>query len=202
VDVEVIHEANPRQAESAERVEITVRGKGPVLRAEAAAGDRYSAFDLALSKLLEQARRVHDRRKSHHKAGRRAFEAAALPAIDLPESTPVAPIPPQRLAQPADWTSNLDLSDRPVEAADAVVTKVDSRTSEIKLGDSPIVIREKLHTAVPMSVEDAIYEMEMVGHPFFLFVDSDCGLPSVLYHRRGWTYGVIRLESVAAAPAE
>lgn len=61
-------------------------------------------------------------------------------------------------------------------------------------GDGPLVVREKLHRAKPMTLDQALYEMELVGHDFFLFVDVDRTMPSVIYRRRGYDYGVIRLE--------
>ncbi len=44
-----------------------------------------------------------------------------------------------------------------------------------------------------MTVDQALYQMELVGHDFYLFHDADCGQPSVVYRRRGFDYGVIRL---------
>lgn len=168
VDVEVTHEKNPRQAEVSERVELTVRGKGPVIRAEACADDPYAALDAATTKLLERLRRARDRRKDHHKD-------TPLAPVDV---RPPAPAPPPE----------------PVSApGDAV---------ESTWGDSPVVIREKLHEAHPMTLDDALYEMEMVGHDFYLFIDAETALPSVAYRRRGWSYGVIRLDAPVAATAE
>jgi hypothetical protein len=63
------------------------------------------------------------------------------------------------------------------------------------LGDSPVVIREKVHQAHPMTVDDALYEMEMVGHDFYLFIDAETAQPSVAYRRHGWSYGVIKLDT-------
>jgi hypothetical protein len=60
-------------------------------------------------------------------------------------------------------------------------------------GDGPLVVREKLHPAEPMTIDQALLEMELVGHDFFLFHDRDCDLFSVVYRRRGYDYGVIRL---------
>ncbi len=72
---------------------------------------------------------------------------------------------------------------------------------EIPLGDSPVMIREKVHHASPMTVDDALYEMELVGHDFFLFVDAETAQPAVAYRRHGWSYGVIKLDTpVAGAP--
>lgn len=165
IDVEVTHESNPRQAAAAERVELTVVGKGPVIRAEACADDRYGAFDLAIDKLTERLRRARDRRKNHR--GRSPVPAGALPVPAEPEPEPQ------------------DLAPEPSE--DGVV--------ETTLGDSPVVIREKVHLAQPMTIDDALYEMELVGHDFFLFVDAETAQPSVAYRRRGWSYGVIKLDA-------
>ena len=88
VEVEVTHERNPRQADTAERVEITVVSKGPVIRAEASSSDRFAAFDIAMGKLTERLRRARDRKKDH-----RRYTVAA-PSEDLqaaPVLTPGAP---------------------------------------------------------------------------------------------------------------
>lgn len=174
VDVEVTHEKNPRLSEICERVELTVRGKGPVIRAEAMADDPYAALDIAMTKLMERLRRARDRRKDHR-------------------GTPLTPVE-VRAAE----------AEQPVELADTEsdVTVTADGVIEKTLGDSPIVIREKLHTAQPMTLDDALYEMEMVGHDFFLFVDAETSLPSVAYRRRGWSYGVIRLDSPVAVSAQ
>ncbi len=162
-DVELSHERNPRQSQNCERVEITVRGKGPVIRAEATAEDPAAALDLAFGKLLERLRRSGDRRKVHHgrqtpPSVRVAPGAPALPSIEDLDGTPD--------------------------------------------GTSPVVIRAKDHDAVPMTLDQALYEMELVGHDFYLFVDAETGRPSVVYRRRGWNYGVIRLKLGERAPGQ
>ena len=167
VDVEVTHEKNPRLSEICERVELTVRGKGPVIRAEAMADDPYAALDIAMTKLMERLRRARDRRKDHR--------GAPLTPVEV------------RAAEAAEASGDGEAAPDVTVTADGAIEKV--------LGDSPIVIREKLHTAQPMTLDDALYEMEMVGHDFFLFVDAETSLPSVAYRRRGWSYGVIRLDS-------
>ena len=167
VDVELTHERNPRQSDASERVELTVRGKGPVVRAEAAADDAFAALDLANTKLLERLRRSRDRRKDHRR-------------IEAPAGAGVADVPVEE-----------SVPEKPTPVAGDVV--------EQSWGDSPVVIREKVHRAQPMSIDDALYEMEMVGHDFFLFIDAATALPSVAYRRRGWSYGVIRLDAPVAA---
>jgi ribosomal subunit interface protein len=61
-------------------------------------------------------------------------------------------------------------------------------------GDGPPVVREKLHAARPMTLDQALYEMELVGHDFYLFVEKDSHRPAVVYRRRGYDYGVISLD--------
>lgn len=166
-DVELSHEKNPRQAQTCEKVEITVRGKGPVIRAEASAEDPAAALDLAFGKLLERLRRHRDRRKVHH--GRQTPRSVRVTTVD-----PAAPVP--EVAATVDGPE-----------PEALEPGTD------RDGASPIVIRVKEHDATPMSLEQALYEMELVGHDFYLFVDAEHGRPSVVYRRRGWNYGVIRL---------
>ena len=91
----------------------------------------------------------------------------------------------------------------PEEAAVGVpAPHVPGDVTETMLGDSPVVIREKVHAAKPMTVDDALYEMELVGHDFYLFIDIETAQPSVAYRRRGWSYGVIKLDSPVALPGD
>ncbi|WP_067487155.1 ribosome hibernation-promoting factor, HPF/YfiA family [Actinomadura hibisca] len=186
VDVEVSEERNPRLADQRERVEITIRGRGPVVRAEAAADDRYGALDLALDKLESRLRRDADRRKPHHgsrnNAKLAAMEAAPLPAFGAAVAT---------VAEPDTRT---DPDTDAAAAADEATSDLDGNLVPIPMdGDGPVVVREKFHKAEPMGIEQALFEMELVGHDFFLFRDKANGSPSVVYRRRGWDYGVIRL---------
>ena len=175
VDVEVTHENNPRLADRSERVELTVRAKGPVVRAEASASDRYAALDLATTKLLERLRRARDRRKTHR---RRPAQRPIPEPLDLVGEQPAPEEDVSETPQP------------PTEPGVAV---------EAQLGDSPVVIRQKVHATEPMTVDQALAEMELVGHPFYLFIDSETQQPCVVYNRRGWTYGVIRLDYTATS---
>jgi ribosomal subunit interface protein len=181
VDVEVTEERNPRQAGQRERVELTIRSKGPVIRAEAAADDRYGALDVALEKLDTRMRRNADRRKIHH--GTRT--PAKYSGI---ESMP-APLEPSPLTENEPSVRAAEPEPAPFERPD-----LDEKLVPIPMdGDGPIVVREKAHKAEPMDIQQALYEMELVGHDFFLFRDKESGQPSVVYRRRGWDYGVIRL---------
>ncbi|QTX05228.1 ribosome hibernation-promoting factor, HPF/YfiA family [Agromyces archimandritae] len=165
-----------------DRVELTLVGKGPVVRAEADGADKYGAFDVALGRLMERIRRAKDRRKIHRGGSRR----------------------PTSLRQAADD----GFAEAGVRAADAeVLERV--RTGAVPVVDaagsaaedeeySPVVIRWKVFASTPMTVDDALYFMELVGHDFYLFVDQETGRPSVVYRRKGWDYGVIGLDGAAA----
>ena len=165
LDVEVSKERNPRLADRCERVEITCRTRGPVIRAEAAADDPYAALDLAYTKLEARMRRSADRRRVHH--GARTPTSVAAATATLPQE-----------------------SNGPAAGGTTVMNGADSPDV---VGDGPFVVREKTHEAQPMSLDQALYEMELVGHDFYLFVDADQHLPSVVYRRRGYDYGVIHL---------
>lgn len=175
VDVELTHERNPRQADTAERIELTVYGKGPIIRAEAESGDRYAAVDIAAGKLFERLRRLRDRAKDH----RRRYSHEMDEVEFLEEPAPVE----ETIEEAA-----------PLKLRSAEDLKV-GEVREEQLGDTPILVRQKVHEAEPMTVDEALNQMEMVGHPFFLFIDKETKQPCVVYHRHGWTYGVLRLNT-------
>ena len=177
VEVEVTHERNPRQADTAERVEITVVSKGPIIRAEASSSDRFAAFDIAMGKLTERLRRARDRKQDHHRR-----HTVAAPNEDLQ----AAPGVEEALVP--------DTGDAPIEDSPSAPTEPGVAV-EAQLGDSPVIVRQKLHEARPMTVDEALYQMELVGHPFYLFIEKSSKQPCAVYHRHGWTYGVIRLDA-------
>jgi len=187
IDVEVSKERNPRQSDRRERVELTIRSRGPAIRAEAAADDRYTALDLAFAKLENRLRRASDRRKIN-KTDNETLRSPALVAGEAPP--PPLPPPPLNghgVARPR--TSEQDDQDDRFDGAEP-----DSPMVPIQMeGDGPLVLREKVHASRPMTIDQALLEMELVGHDFFLFHDSECDRFSVVYRRRGYDYGVIRL---------
>jgi ribosomal subunit interface protein len=224
IDVELSHERNPRQSSQCERVEITVRDKGPVIRAEACAEDPFAALDLAFGKLLERLRRMGDRKKVHH--GRHApvsvRGAGLLPASEsmghgvavaatvagagvglaVAERMPLNGNHPHdgqlrddhvHDSQAAPRRSGTAVADPAFDELADLADRADLPAGAEDLADSPVVIRTKEHAATPMTIDQALYEMELVGHDFYLFVDAACGKPCVVYRRRGWNYGVIRL---------
>jgi ribosomal subunit interface protein len=165
VQVEVENERNPRQSDRAVRVELTAFSKGPVIRAEAAAADKMGALDVALDRMAAQMRRAADRRRVHR--GRHTPLSVGEALATAPDSE-----------QPAEDDAVVERQVGPISVT----------------GDGPLVVREKTHEASPMTLDQALYEMELVGHDFYLFVDKENDRPAVVYRRRGYDYGVISLE--------
>ncbi|MER7442223.1 ribosome hibernation-promoting factor, HPF/YfiA family [Micromonospora avicenniae] len=175
VDVELFHERNPRQSDHCQRVEITCVSRGPVIRAEACTNDFYSALDAAIAKLETRLRRAADRRRVHR--GRHAPLSVAAATADLPVT--------DLGADPLGAFSDNG------RAATAVAERVET---EEEYDDQPWhIAREKVHPAEPMTVDDALFQMELVGHDFYLFLDKESGRPSVVYRRRAYDYGIISL---------
>jgi len=176
LDVELSKERNPRLADRSVRIELTCRTRGPVVRAEASADDTYAALDLACGRLEQRLRRTADRRRVHH--GSRTPVSLAAATARMPDESDVG----ARGDEDADAL-----------AAGASADGADGSGPVHVEGEGPLVVREKTHAAEPMTLEQALYEMELVGHDFYLFVDRDSAQPSVVYRRRGYDYGVIRL---------
>ncbi|MGO1977937.1 ribosome hibernation-promoting factor, HPF/YfiA family [Brachybacterium tyrofermentans] len=189
VDVEISQEKNPRQAELSDRVELTVHDNGSIVRSEARADDLYGALDIAYGKLLERLRRARDRRKDRHRGRGRSHQASGDSVRTLPADQDLPATLPETPSEPDD--AQTSQNSRAAETAEEpVVTEQD-----LAQAGSPVVIREKKHSAKPMSIDDALYQMELVGHDFFLFVDAESGHPKVVYRRKGWNYGVIELDA-------
>lgn len=161
VEVQVSTHGARRQPEQSAQVEITLHGRGPVVRAEASADDKTVAFDRAFDRLMAQLRRASDRRKTH-----RGLRGQVLSPEDL---------------APIDYEAPSAPEVRNVAGLEVV-------------GDGPLVVREKHFGAVPLTLAQALDEMELVGHDFFIYVDADTGAPSAVYRRRAYDYGVIHLD--------
>lgn len=167
VEVQVSAYTSRRQPDQSTKVEITLRGRGPVVRAEAFADDKTVAFDHAMDRLKAQLRRAADRRKNHR--GLRDANVASgaeQPALaEVEESRPEI----RKIA-------GLEVT-----------------------GDGPLVVREKFFDAVPLTLAQALDEMELVGHDFFIYVDAETGTPSAVYRRKAYDYGVLHLNLEPAA---
>ncbi|MBR21529.1 MAG: ribosomal subunit interface protein [Leifsonia sp.] len=178
------HEKLGRTGHSGDdRVEMTLIGPGPVVRAEASGSDKYVAFDVVIDKLLERLRRAKDKKKVHRGKHR---------PVSLREAT-------------ADGFSVVDITPADPETIEKVATgaipTVSEEPAEGEEEYSPVVIRTKVFPSTSMTVDEAVDHMELVGHDFFLFIDAETDRPSVVYRRTGWNYGVIGLETEPAAEA-
>jgi ribosomal subunit interface protein len=192
IDVELFHEPNRRQVQTCQRVEITCKSRGPVIRSEACAADFYSALDVAITKLENRLRRAADRRRVHH--GRRTPVSVAAATANGAEPIDDYPAPGPGITTahvPADAFDPFAVALATAGVGTAVLDDPEAEQI-VPLGPGRIV-RKKEHQAKPMSVEEALFEMELVGHDFYLFNDVDTGRPSVVYRRRGYDYGVICL---------
>ncbi len=178
IDVELHHEKNPRQVDECQHVEITAVSRGPVVRSEARAGDFYAALDTAVGKLERRMAKAADRRRVHHGRHRPTRVADAAGRIDA--------APAEAFGQPGDIATVAEAGDDALY--DAPPTDEPGR-----------IVRRKRHVGTPMTSDQALHEMELVGHDFYLFADAETGLPSVVYRRKGFAYGVITLEPRASA---
>lgn len=181
LEVKVTHQSHRNGRMEDDVVELTVIGKGPVVRAEACAGDKFAALDIALDKLAEQLRRAKDKRvtgRLHPRGAHYEKESGVLQGIDV---EPAA----------ADVIHAVATGEVPIVADDDAEEEY-----------SPVVIRTKTFAPEWMTVEEAVDRMELVGHDFFLFIDARTDHPSVVYRRRGWDYGVISLTASAPPEAE
>jgi len=151
------------------RCEITLRGKGPVIRGIGIADDKMLAFEGALKKLDTQLRKAADRRKSRR--GLRSTDLGSVPLLPVESLRPTPPAEPEPPAVKVSTVAGVEV-----------------------VGDGPLVVREKVFQATPLTLAQALDEMELVGHDFFLYVDAETGKPSVAYRRKAYNYGVIHLD--------
>jgi ribosomal subunit interface protein len=198
VDVELFHEKNPRQSERCQRVEITCVSRGPLVRAEACSGDFYSALDAAITKLDARLRRSADRRRVHR--GRRA-------PMSVSAATSGLAVASEETVDETLAAGRRELVD--AFAGTAAINGFDGRrVGNTSNGSAPAlseedddqpwhIVRMKEHPTEAMTVEDALFQMELVGHDFYLFMDKDSGRPSVVYRRHAYDYGVITLANAA-----
>lgn len=180
-EVKVSRHHETKGSSGDDRVELTLIGPGPLVRAESAGSDKYVAFDLAIAKLIERIRQSKDRRKVHRGQHRPvSLREASADGFSIVDITPVSP----------DVLAAVATGEIPVQ-------RVEAEEEDY----SPVVIRRKVFPSTHMTVEEALDHMELVGHDFFLFIDAGTDRPSVVYRRKGWDYGVIALEEEQEVPA-
>lgn len=176
LEIKASRHNDAKGANGGDRVELTLIGKGPIVRAEASGSDKYAAFDVALGRLLERVRRAKDRKKVHRGQHRpTSLQEAAVGGFS---SVALHPAEGETIERVRTGTITLEEP----QAAEAEEQPY-----------CPVVIRKKVFASAEMTVEDAVDYMELVGHDFYLFIEAGTQRPSVVYRRKGWDYGVIGL---------
>ena len=170
-DVILLHENNPRLSKVSQRIEITLKGKSGVARAEAAEDTFYAALESAVAKLERQMRKARTRRKISQSGHRR------------PQSV-------------AEATAELAATAAPAEALDRQ-GDADSYSGDVDDQLPGQIVRRKEHDGTPMTVDEALEKMELVGHDFYLFRDSESGAATVVYRRHAFDYGLLTLSDDA-----
>jgi len=179
-EIKVSRHHETRGSSGDDRVELTLIGPGPLVRAESSGSDKYVAFDLAMAKLIERVRQAKDRKKVHRGKHRPvSLREASSDGFRVVDITPAAPELLEKVRTGA------------IPVVDGAAAEEDDEDY------SPVVIRSKVFAAEPMTVDDALYYMELVGHDFYLFIDKENHRPSVVYRRKGWDYGIIGLDENA-----
>jgi ribosomal subunit interface protein len=184
LEIKVSRHREKNGAAGNDRVELTLIGKGPLVRAEADGSDKYAAFDVALGRLLERVRRAKDRKKVHRGGAHRPTSLHQASSAGFDSVVDITPADAETL-------------ERVRTGSIPVITEQSQENETADADYCPVVIRKKVFASAPMTVDDALYFMELVGHDFYLFQDSETNRPSVVYRRKGWDYGVIGLDDNA-----
>ena len=175
--VELKHEPNPRREAEAERIQITATGSGHLARAEAKEENFYAALETAVDKLERSLRKVKARRN------------IALSGHRAPKSTGV-------IAAEMEADAKAEQERAAKEAGKYDVDPYADQVEDLTPGQ---IVRSKVHSDTPRSVDDALSEMELVGHDFYLFVNEETNRPAVVYRRHAFDYGLIELAPEADA---
>jgi ribosomal subunit interface protein len=197
VDVELSHETNRRQSKTCQRVQITLASRGPAVRAEACAENFYAALDAAATKLEARLRKSADRRHDRQH-GRTPITAVATSSAEILSGAVPSVNGSGRttavLEVEDDGTAWLaDSPDGANGSADHNHSDDDGSWAAAEDGGPGRIVRIKDHPAEPITVDQALFQMELVGHDFYLFNDADTQLASVVYRRKGFNYGLLRL---------
>jgi len=175
--VELKHEKNPRRESEAERIQITATGSGHLARAEAKEENFYAALEVAVDKLERSLCKVKARRN------------IAMSGHRAPKSTGV-------IAAEMEADAKAEQERATQEAGKYDVDPYADQVEDVVPGQ---IVRSKVHSNAPRSVDDALSEMELVGHDFYLFVNEETNRPAVVYRRHAFDYGLIELAPEADA---
>jgi hypothetical protein len=111
-----------------------------------------------------------------------------------PNSTPGCAVPPTDAAFAAGPRPPAGLPTELPSTPSTNGNRSPAPVIEEEYDDQPWhIVREKEHAGEPMTIDDALFQMELVGHDFYLFLDKESGRPSVVYRRKGYDYGILSL---------
>jgi len=146
------------------RADVTITlHNGLVLKGQNTSDDMYSSIDLAMTKIEKQVRRYKDKIRSHK-----------------PGTGPQIPFRVNVIEDETEIMSEPEPEPEPMVVQDATGGDLLSK-----------VIRSDEHTAQPMSVEEAVMQLNLMNNAFLVFTNSDNLSINVIYRRNDGNYGLI-----------
>ena len=165
VTVEVSNEQR-RNAGEVFRVQATLIGeRGVILRAEQDSADLYTAVDEVQDVLERQIKRYKDKHWRRGKMRRQAGKFIVPEPVLTAESENEQGSPEKE--------------------------NTDSQYLDGEYDGFPEIVRMKEFKVRPMFTDEAVEQMELLGHTFFIFRDADTLRISVVYRRKDGNYGLI-----------
>lgn len=149
--------------------QLTIHSKGMMLRAEERSGDIFTSVDMVMDKMKRQI----DRYKRKRRARLRSAQTREIDAREF-----------------ATGLSDEELDEREIDAEELL----DEITEGDQEGLEGAIVRVKRFQVAPMDPEEAVEQMELLGHDFFVFYNADGGQFNVVYRRRDGNYGLIQPE--------
>lgn len=158
----------PRTGPELTTAQLTLHTGKHILRAEERADDPAKAIDAAIDKLIVQVRKFNDKRQSRR---RRAGEHPMAEMVTLDDLDP------------------LEFGDAPLDGSAARAADPDDYDEGED--EAELALRVKRFSIKPMVVDEAVDQMELLGHDFFLFHNADEDQMNVVYKRRDGAYGLL-----------
>lgn len=183
MEVEFSEEHNPRIADK-HCVEVTMATKQHVLRAKAAGPDPASAIDLVLNKLEAQVKRLKG------KYVRRGERTTGVGPGHAPNAKKAKPANGRRARAVPVEAAGEDLSGT-LNTRNGQRIGLESDGTEVGNESVPMITRVKRFAIKPMTPEEAVLQMESLGHDFYLFVDAESAQAGVVYRRSDGSFGLI-----------
>lgn len=160
-EVHFFEERNPRIADK-DVCEVTMDGHGHHVRAKVAAGDPFAAVDAAVNKLEQQLHKLKTKLVGRSHPRRRGGEQH-IPGLAL-----------------VDLDGDLSASMALGEDEEAEARR-----------DGYRIVKSKRFTMKPMTPDEAVMQMELLGHSFYFFSNAETGRAAVVYHRSAGDVGLI-----------